>query len=162
MSIRELPEARDDQDRQILQWVAEYGWAVLGIEEDEDGPPYTFSVGLWRGWKHPEIVIFGLKHEASQVLINNLGLEIREGRTFEPGQEYLDLVPSYPVCFIEVHPAWVREFFGYACWFNRGDDFPVLQCVWPDRAGRFPWQEGYDVAFLTRQPLLNATPGMMP
>lgn len=28
--------------------------------------------------------------------------------------------------------------FGYARWDYKGDGFPVMQCFWPDRAGRFP------------------------
>jgi hypothetical protein len=28
---------------------------------------------------------------------------------------------------------------GYALWFYCGMGFPVLQVVWPDRSGHFPW-----------------------
>ncbi len=158
MTPRELPEPQDDQDRQILGWVAEYGWAVLGIPDDPEGPGYTFSVGLWRGWQHPEIVLFGLNHEAAQRLINHLGTTIKGGDRYDPGRFYEGIVSGYRVVFLPVDQDQVGPYLGYACWFNRGQDFPVLQCVWPDREGRFPWEPGFDERFRPRQPLLGPAP----
>jgi Domain of unknown function (DUF4262) len=37
-----------------------------------------------------------------------------------------------------------------------GDDFPCLQPVWPDKANRFPWQDGFDRGFEGQQPDLTA------
>ena len=47
-----------------------------------------------------------------------------------------------------------RQYIGYALWFYRSFDFPVLQCVWPDKAGLFAWQDGYDHRFDQLQPIL--------
>lgn len=158
MTPRELPEPVDNLDRQLLGWVAEFGWAVLGIPDDAEGPGYTFSIGLWRGWGHPEIVLFGLNHESAHRLINDLGTAIKAGATFEAGQRYDGLVPGYPAFFLAVDAGHVSPYLGYACWFNRGDDFPALQCVWPDRERRFPWEAGFDERFRSRQPLLGPAP----
>ena len=35
-----------------------------------------------------------------------------------------------------------------------GDDFPVLQLLWPDRDGRYPWDPGYPPDMFPLQPLL--------
>jgi hypothetical protein len=51
-------------------------------------------------------------------------------------------------------PASYREHVGYARWFYRGDEFPLLQLVWPDKAGRFPGEPGANPALARQQPLL--------
>jgi len=44
---------------------------------------------------------------------------------------------------------------GESRWFYGGDDFPCLQIVWPDRAGRFPWEADFDAQFEGNQPDLT-------
>ena len=48
-----------------------------------------------------------------------------------------------------------REYLGYARWFYRGDDFPALQCVWPDSGHRYPWHPDAGADFVRRQPVLS-------
>jgi hypothetical protein len=155
MSQPEIPPPPDAIAAQLLDHVAEYGWGVVAWEEDSLGPAYAFSVGLWRGHRHPEIVVVGLKGEAAHVLINALGDAITGGRSFTPGQRYEGFVPGFAVSFVLVNPAHVAGLFGHACWYNAGDDFPVVQCVWPDEAGLFPWEAGFDERFYEKQPLLD-------
>lgn len=38
-------------------------------------------------------------------------------------------------------PSWYVDLFGYALWFAQGPPLPFLQLIWPDRDGRFPWNE---------------------
>jgi hypothetical protein len=47
---------------------------------------------------------------------------------------------------------------GYAVWFYGGDDFQALQCVYPDLTNRFPWEEGFNNDWRSRQPLLFPHP----
>ena len=44
---------------------------------------------------------------------------------------------------------------GWSRWFYAGDDFPCQQIVWPDRAGLFPWEAGFDPTFANKQPDLT-------
>jgi hypothetical protein len=41
-----------------------------------------------------------------------------------------------------------------AAWFYGAGSFPALQLVWPDRAHRLPWEEGFDPDLWSFQPLL--------
>jgi hypothetical protein len=157
MSQPDIPPPPDAVAQQLLDHVAEYGWAVLG--QEGWGLTYTFSVGLWRGHRHPEVVVLGLAEEAAHVLINALGDAISGGRSFTVGQRYEGFVPGFDVAFVAVDAGHVAGLLGYACWYNAGDDFPVVQCVWPDAAGRLPWEEGFDVRFHERQPLLDQPAG---
>src|SRR5947209_249261 len=42
----------------------------------------------------------------------------------------------------------------FARWFYEGDDFPALQCVWPDKAHQYPWHPDASEPFRQRQPVL--------
>jgi uncharacterized protein DUF4262 len=42
----------------------------------------------------------------------------------------------------------------YALWFYEDDPFPLMQCFWPDKEGRFPWDDGCDDYVRNAQPLL--------
>lgn len=43
---------------------------------------------------------------------------------------------------------------GYGVWFYGGDEFSVLQCIYPDLDNRFPWSDDFDTKWRSRQPLL--------
>jgi hypothetical protein len=156
MSQRELPEPEDESDRKLLADIERVGWALISIMEDEQGPGFTYSVGLFHTLGQPEIVLMGLPIDVAQSLINDMGEAIRGGRRFEAGKQYDDIAAGFPLAFVGVGEQHYREYLGYARWFYHGSDFPVLQCVWPDKAGRFPWEPEYDGRYLDVQPLLGS------
>jgi hypothetical protein len=157
MSERALPEPEDDQDRAILAHIAEYGWSVIGIEEDDEGPSYSFSVGLTHTLGVPELFIMGQKPETAQGIINHAGELLRAGRRFSAGERTDDLLGGYPAVLVAVAERYYRAFFGYARWLYRGNTFPVLQIVWPDRGGHFPWDDSYPAPLFWRQRVLGLT-----
>jgi len=57
--------------------------------------------------------------------------------------------------FRPVDPRWVQHVLCWATWYYDGDNFPVLQAVYPDLDNRFPEEPGFDDAF--SQPLLQAS-----
>jgi hypothetical protein len=156
MTPRELPTPDDDLDRQVLDTVAREGWMVLAIEGDNEGPEYAFSVGLFHTLGHPEVVLMGQRPAVAQDLINDLGARIRDGAKFEAGQHYEEIASNFPLAFVAVDTDHYRPYLGYARWFYRGNGFPALQCVWPDKKGLFPWEEGYDADFFEVQRVLGA------
>ena len=52
---------------------------------------------------------------------------------------------------------WYDPFLGYARWFYQGDEFPVLQCIWPDKEQNYPWSPEFSRGLMWRQPLLFHT-----
>jgi hypothetical protein len=150
-----LPWPEDEHDRAILGHIAEHGWSVIGIEDEGGEPPYSFSVGFYRTLGVPELLIMGQKPENAQGLINNAGELMRGGRRFRTNRRTSGLLEGYPAVFVAVDPRYYREYVGYARWLYRGDDFPMLQLVWPDREGHFPWDEGYPAPLFWRQRVLG-------
>lgn len=150
-----LRTAEDEQDEKLLSDVKEVGWHIVGIEADDKGPAYSFSVGMKYSLHKPEILIMGLPSEVGIGLINNIGYMQREGIEFKANKNYEDVLEGFPVQFVEVDRAHYYEYLGYACWFYRGNDFKVLQMVWTDKQGFFPWDKEFDERFISFQQLLN-------
>ena len=84
-----------------------------------------------------------------------VGEEVRSEKQFKHLDESGDLLDGYIVAFRTVERRHYRDFVGYARWFYRGDDFPTLQCVWPDSHHRYPWHPEVLPAFIRRQPVLS-------
>ncbi|MFI0447358.1 DUF4262 domain-containing protein [Actinomadura sp. 6N118] len=137
----------DDIDRQTMENVRTHGWGVINIPADDAGPGWSFSVGLWHSHRSPELAMFGLDMDVTQPVINNLGREIADGRAAADGQERHGLINDYPIHLKQIDRGWYQTFFGVAMAFYRRPPLPVIQLVWPDLDGRFPWDaetaEGY-------------------
>jgi hypothetical protein len=144
----------DDSDRKLLSDIDRVGWHVVMIPEEDGTPGWSFSVGLFKTFNHPEVVVFGLPLELSGQVINGVGADIQKGKTFEPGREYPEILEGVLCTFRPVVQRWYRPFLGYAGWYYRGPEFPVLQCIWPDKEQHYPWEPGFKQAWLWAQPLL--------
>lgn len=153
--VRTTPD--DDHDRRLLADVERHGWHLVGIDEDDEGPAYVFSVGMFHTLGHPEICMFGLSTTKTMgQIINGIGDLIRSGQTFEDWQESEDVLDEYSCMFRNVAANLYREYFGYALWFYEGPDFPMLQCVWPDVNHNYPWDAEFNAQ---SQPILaSASP----
>lgn len=151
-----FPEPEDEFDATLLRGIQECGWYVLKVSEDIEGPGFAYTVGLWGNYQHPELIIFGLDLDVMHQILNVAGNAIREDqRRFEPGELDAGLVEGYSCAFVNVAPEAYQEYLGYARWLYRQQDFPALQCVWPDRRSYFPWQPDFSEDLRTRQPLLG-------
>jgi hypothetical protein len=144
-----------DRERKLVSDVEEVGWHVIMVPEDDEGPSFAYSVGLSRTFVHPEIIVFGLDLGLMHRMINSVGEEVRRGRRFADGQAASGILEGYDVRLIPVARRHFPEYLGYAHWFYNGDDFPALQCLWPDKKGRFPTDPGFARALRPRQPLLD-------
>jgi hypothetical protein len=149
------PAARDDADRKLLADIDQYGWHVVGVEQDDEGPGFAYSVGLYRTFGHPEMLVIGLAINVMFGMVNGVGELVRGGKRFEQLDESGDVLDGFNVAFRQVELANYDNYVGCAQWFYRGDGFPVLQCVWPDSRHRYPWHSDYPVALRERQPELS-------
>jgi len=147
------PDPEDEHDKKLLADVKEYGWHVLGIQEDAEGPAFAYSIGLHHTFEHPEVIIFGLDVKVMHKIINGIGEQIRSGEHFEHLHESSDTLEDYTVFFRSFDKKHYREYLGYARWFYQGNNFPALQCVWPDAAHRYPWHPDFNQNLVGRQPI---------
>lgn len=148
------PPARD---RELWADIASFGWSVIKHERSKDHPPLAYSIGFYEGFAHPEVIITGLDDlNLMHQISNTIGFAIREGKRFSAGSEYPGIIIGYECAFQTVHPTWIQELMTAARALYGREDFPALQCFWPDTKGRFPWHDDYQQAWRTAQPLLSA------
>lgn len=156
MAPRTLTKDMAPADRKVLTDIRDHGWHVLKVlDEEEPEYGFAFTIGLPTTFQHPELLIVGMRLELMHVLLNNLGAELREGGHFEDGGVHDGLLEGFRCCFRKVSRDWYRDYLGYASWYHRGNDYDVLQVVWPDLENRLPWHPAATKAFRAQQPVLD-------
>ena len=148
----------DPSDRWLLETAQQHGWGVIKVPEDDEGPGFAFSVGVFHTFNHPEVLMIGQKLEAMHQIINHVGERVRGGERFLAGQAYPDVLEGYECHVLEIAQSHFRDYLGTAIWFYERTEFPAVQLVWPDRLGRFPWDQDAHPDFLEAQPLLGPIP----
>lgn len=155
------PQPHGKVEEKLAADIDREGWAAIGVMPTVDDPcdPWIYTLGLWRKFDHPEIIITGMNHETSHALLGIFVDRIAQGKTFEAGKDYPEAIAGrngpYTAAFRAVTDDNRREFMRFAGWWNAGETFPAVQLLWPDPTGKFPWDEGYDRRFI--QPVLDAT-----
>jgi len=152
------PEPEDAHDEKLISDVREYGLHIINVFADDSGPGWSFTVGLFLNYSHPEVLIYGLKERQSHLILNDLRDHVATGETFLSGARTDALLQGHDVCFLDVPLEQYPDHLGYAMWFYRSlpEPFPCVQLVWPDKANKFPWEQGYDKSYSDLQPLLAA------
>lgn len=156
MHTRTEADAEDDADRKVISDIHQYGWHVVAIPPEADTPGWAFSIGVFKTLGWPEIIVFGLDQEVAHWLINEVGRRAKEERaTYAPGDQVSGLLEGVSCRFERVLGKWYVPFLGTALWYYFGPNFPVLQCIWPDHDGNYPWEEGFRKSWHWAQPLLS-------
>jgi hypothetical protein len=124
--------------------IKKHRWLVFNIMGgSETEPPFSYTVGLFGTFGHPEVVISGLPNDVALAMLNDIGSDVAKGVIREPEVLYDDLLEGYPCVFKPVPTTVYPAYFGRAEVFYENSDFPVLQCLWPDALKRFPGDFGY-------------------
>ncbi|MDR7277489.1 DUF4262 domain-containing protein [Catenuloplanes atrovinosus] len=150
-------ESWDARDRTMADKIRRYGWNVTGVAGDPT-PDWAYSTGLWHTLRAPEVCVFGLPARLGMRIVNVVGNLLRDGDTLLDGERRDDVLTGYDVIVRRVHPHWYRGFFGAGIDFCRRPPMPMTQIVWPDRAGRFPWEPDADPSNRDAQPSLWLLP----
>ena len=149
----------DATEQRVVDDVARYGWHLISVEADAEGPAFTYTVGMMLTLEHPEVILFGLRTPTMGQVLNDIGGEIRRGRPFgEPGL-YEWIIEGYACKIAAVDPRFHVDYLGFAMWHRRHvgqtGSLVAVQCLWPDKGGRFPDEPGCDSTVVVRQPLLH-------
>jgi len=135
----EFDEVLHRQDEHIDR----VGWSVTMVlpTDGEPGPPFAYTVGLTEHG-FPELVIAGLPPHIAQALLNDLAGRVYDrADRFRHGQRIGDLLAGYDAVIVD-GPATEALYPGAAYARYGTDRVRLQQVVWPDRAGRFPWEPG--------------------
>lgn len=143
------------------------GCFVVHVSGNPVSPSWAYTIGfLERG--APELATIGLAPESSHALLTWAFDEHEADDPLLVGREHRRTCwDDLPVSVVALDPdrylppsdlASAR--FGYSA--ARGSALPaeprVHQLVWPDDAGRLPWDPGHDDGLRRHQPLLDEVP----
>lgn len=145
-------------EQKILDDIAQYGWHVMKVLDEDNKPAFAYSIGLFATFKHPEIIMYGLDLDVMQQIINNLGDDIRKGIVYSDGPPFSNILEGYDCRFVTVPKGQYKMTVGWATRHYGNADFPLLQCVWPAKNGAFPWEEKYPEDLKRLQPVLGEEP----
>lgn len=146
---------RDETLQHVKEVIEEHGWWVGLLEEEEGQPSFAYTIGLFETFGHPELMVFGLPVGTMHGILNQCGALIRDGARFVDGSSSEDVLNGYTVRFRAVTAKEsYAAYLGYASGFYAERDFSVLQCVWPDKAHRFPGEAGVASFMTEKQPLV--------
>ena len=151
------PNERALEERCVAD-VEQYGLHVIKVGAESDSPTFAYTVGLYRSFGHPEVIMLGLGLDTMHQLLNELADSVREGRGFASGDVSDRFLDGYDVTFRTVPERQYAPYLGWAIWFNDGHDFPALQMIDPDRERRWPWDDGVTEGFRWNQPVLEREP----
>jgi len=140
-----LPSAElDDDDRRFLEQVNEQGWFGTSVFDAEGAlPSFSYSTGFWFGHQRPELILFGLKNDVAHDILWDAYRDIEQGRAFSVGVRTSGVFGNADAYLFPVAKRHYAEHLGWSRWFYRGDEFPCLHLIWPDRSGLFPWEAGF-------------------
>lgn len=132
----------------IEENIEKYGHTVIATYTSMTNMAYT--VGLTdKGLS--EIVVFGLPEQSAHIVLNDSAQLAMENKLFldVPNR----LLANFPLIFKRVPP---EAGVGYVNIANARAEHPVklIQLVWPDEKGLFPWEDGFNEKFKEYQPLL--------
>jgi hypothetical protein len=158
-----MNEARckNDIQRNHLKFIEESGVSIISVAEgaDPSTPAWSYTIGLWHQYRHPEIIVIGLGSEISPILLNNLNFYIKDkGRTFLDGAAPTDVLDGYVCFFKTIDPEKYGDWFAGDHWFYGGVEFPAVQLLWPNTSGVYPWDNAADEHLRWVQPILSSLP----
>jgi hypothetical protein len=146
----------------IVAVVDRGGWYVVHVAADAAGPAFTYSIGLWRNFGHPEVIVAALEEQAGFDLIDQIGLAVKARQlTLNSKSRLEDFVEGAALEFITVDEGVYEKTMEWAVWYychhlSPAQRFPALQAVLPQReSGLYPWDDRYPEHLDHVQPLLG-------
>ena len=139
--------------------IATYGWIVMKVAANSaPDPDFAYSIGLFQTYEHPEIILVGLDAETAHTIINDVGAAVRDGKRYAAGTTSDEFLEGYEVTFRAVPDHQYGAYLGWGRRYYAGRAVPALQLVFPDRSGRWPWDDHASPEFRAAQPILADTP----
>ena len=146
-------------EEEIAEVVREHGWFAASISHHQ--PPFLYTIGLMQTCRHTEFIMFGLEMDNMHALFSQFVRDIRAGRSYDkPGVYTVDMGgDGHRVGFRQVHPTQHEIYLGFAMGFcrhiGRWGELEAMQVLWPDAAGKFPFEVGCDLEVCQLQPRLD-------
>lgn len=147
--------------REKIDWMLEtngFGIEPVRAVDDPRGPfpTYSYTFGLEALIGHPEICIVGLSAVASRGLLDMTVNLLRQGVELPFDQPFVGLLDNeLRSMLVSVDVTKHAERFVTPPIIYGDQPWRMVQLVWPDRTGVFPWEDGWPHEMRLTQPLLD-------
>ena len=150
---------RDPLGQRTLDDIGAHGWSGKVIPADDVGPGFEYTVGLMGALDHPEVIVFRLPRDVGHEVLWTIVKAIGSGQRFDSPGRYGHVLEGVECACCAVHRSHLKDYFGYALWhrshLGKRGTLRAVQCVWPERSGVFPGEDGCDAAVEALQPDLS-------
>jgi hypothetical protein len=148
-------KATDPGEQKLLDDIHKFGWHCMNVFGDVEHESFSYTIGLFQTYGHPELLIYGLPREVAHAVLTIAAKAAASGKFIDMNKPTDELLEGYSCVFVPVPLTEYPEHVGFARWYYEGEDFPVQQVVWPSKTGLFPWHPQASVEFRTKQPVLG-------
>ena len=146
-----------EEGEQVLENIATYGWHCVHVPQMGHQLAFTYTIGLYHSYKHPELLVYGANAKAACDMIKYVGTAARDDEALDLDQPTDKLMDGHSCVFVEVPYLNFPQRLEHGLWFYEDVSFPLRQIVWTSNQGLFPWHPESSVRFRASQPLLVAT-----
>ncbi|MDD2977125.1 DUF4262 domain-containing protein [Aquabacterium sp.] len=146
-----------EEGEQVLENIATYGWHCVHVPQMGHQLAFTYTIGLYHSYKHPELLVYGANAKAACDMIKYVGTAARDDEALDLDQPTDKLMDGHSCVFVEVPYLNFPQRIEHGLWFYEDVSFPLRQIVWTSNQGLFPWHPESSVRFRASQPLLVAT-----
>ena len=79
---RDSSEQQSVPDAKVLNDIKHVGWDTLGVSPrtGEDGPNWSYSIGLHQTFGHLEVIVLALPVGTRQQMVDVIGTHVKEGK----------------------------------------------------------------------------------
>jgi len=119
------------------------GFHVTYVTESIDFTPFGYSTGLYKNFGIPEAFVSGLPNGLTNTLITNYAHTFKNQRV-PLNKKLNNLTDRFPVYIIAVKNDALNEKILSSFRLYEDNDFESIQIIFPDLAGKFPEEIGYD------------------
>src|SRR5690348_5316221 len=109
--------AEDESEQKVLDDIKNFGWHCVHILAEHDLPQYSFTVGLFESYGHPELIMFGLASETAHQILGIAADAAMSGQPLDLTQPSDALLKDYLCCFAQVPTSEYHEHVGFCCWY---------------------------------------------
>ena len=144
-----------------IEWMIEtdgYALEVVAPDPDSDPPQagYSYTINFPDHVGFPDVTVFGLTPVAARGLLGLVRDTLAAGTEIPVGAEVVGLLDNeLRCCFAPVDLVEWGPLFATAQAWYRGDEFEMVQLVYPDRNGFLPYEAGFDQRLRFAQPVIG-------
>ena len=141
----------DEAERRFVDGIRQHGWMQTHALDEDEKPGFSFTTGFEVSIGHPEVIAFKMDRQVANEIFWVLYRCAQNGKPVPRARRTGGVLPNDDAYVFPVARRHYAKYLGWSRWFYGGDDFECLQVVWPDEAGIFPWEDGFDTKYANAQ-----------